>query len=67
MFNEIFLEILWARLCTGNYAELAAKAISILLIFPTTCLFEKRFSTMSNLKTSKKYILNRTWFADIIV
>jgi len=54
MFCETSLEIFWANLCTGNYAELATKAISILLIFPSTYLCEKAFSTMANLKTSKR-------------
>jgi len=54
MFCETSLEIFWAHLCTGNYAELATKAISILLIFPSTYLCEKAFSTMANLKTSKR-------------
>ena len=53
-FCETSLEIFWAHLCTENYAELATKAISILLIFPTTYLCEKAFSTMENLKTSKR-------------
>ena len=54
MFCETSLEIFWAHLCTGNHAELATKAISILLIFPTIYLCEKAFSTMANLKTSKR-------------
>jgi hypothetical protein len=33
MFCETSLEIFWAHLCTGNYAELVTKAILILLIF----------------------------------
>ncbi|KAL4083728.1 hypothetical protein QTP88_029044 [Uroleucon formosanum] len=56
MFCETSLEIFWAHLCTGNYAELATKAISILLIFPSTYLCEKAFSTMANLKTSKRNV-----------
>ncbi|KAL4132431.1 hypothetical protein QTP88_009583 [Uroleucon formosanum] len=54
MFYETSLEIVWGRLCTGNYSELATKAILILLIFPTTYLYKKVFSTMANLKTSKR-------------
>lgn len=54
MFYETSLENLWGRLCMGNYSELATKANSILLIFPTTYLCEKAFYTMAILKTSKR-------------
>lgn len=43
MFNESSLELFWINLHTGQYAELAAKAKSILLIFPTKYLCEKGF------------------------
>lgn len=36
MFCETSLEIFWAHVCMGNYAELATEVISILLTFPTT-------------------------------
>jgi len=45
-FCETSLEIFWAHLCTRNYAELATKAISIILIFPTTYLCKKVFSSI---------------------
>lgn len=45
-FSEIPLKQFWIHLCMGNFAELAVKAILILLIFPTTYLREKGFSTM---------------------
>ena len=54
MFCETSLEIFWAHLSTGSYTELAAIAISILLIFPMTYLCEKGFSTIANSKTSKR-------------
>lgn len=54
MFNETSLELFWTNLHTGQYTELAAKAISILLIFPTSYLCKKEFSTMMNLKTSER-------------
>jgi len=36
MFSDTCLEIFWAHLCMGNYAELTAKTISIILIFTKT-------------------------------
>lgn len=53
IFNEIFLEIFWTHLCTGNYAQLTIKVVFILLIFPTTNLCERGVSTKSNFKTLK--------------
>ncbi|VVC24878.1 Ribonuclease H-like domain [Cinara cedri] len=43
MFNETSLEIFWGRLCTGNYSELATRAISILLIFQRLIYAKRRF------------------------
>lgn len=52
-FSGISLKQCWKHLCMGNFAKLANKAILILLVFPTSYLREKRFFTMSKLKTLK--------------
>lgn len=55
VFHETSLEKFWSNLnSNSDYKKLSEKAVSSLLIFPTTYLCEKGFSTMANLKTKSR-------------
>lgn len=55
IFHEMSLEMFWSNIHSkSDYKKLSTEAISSLLIFPTTYLCEKGFSTMTNLKTKAR-------------
>lgn len=53
MFKETFLKLFWTNIHKKHCEKLATKPTSVLLIFTTFYQYEKKFSELSNLKTSK--------------